>query len=103
MAPLYDPLHPSVLKLIALSVDAAHQAGIPISLCGEIAGDPRFTALLLGMGVRDLSMSPGSLLSVKQRLMALDLATAVERTRIILAQHDPGRIADLLDDFNESA
>lgn len=103
VAPMYDPLHPAVLKLVAHSVDAAEQAGIPISACGEIAGDPRFTALLLGLGVRDLSMSPGSLLSIKQRLMGLDLATAAERAKVVLAQHDPGRIAALVDDFNEIA
>lgn len=103
VAPLYDPLHPAVLKLIALTVDAARQAGIPISLCGEIAGDPRYTALLLGLGVRDLSMSPGSLMGVKQRLMSLDLAAAIERAKIVLAQHDPGRIATLVDDFNDTA
>jgi phosphotransferase system enzyme I (PtsI) len=103
VAPLYDPLHPSVLKLIAITVDAANQADIPVSLCGEIAGDPRFTALLLGLGVRDLSMSPGSILSVKQRLMGLDMAAAEERAKTIMAQHDPGRIAALVDDFNEIA
>ena len=103
VAPMYDPLHPAVLKLVAHSVDAAEQAGIPISVCGEIAGDPRFTALLLGLGVRDLSMSPGSLLSIKQRLMGLDLATAADRAKLVLAQHDPGRIAALVDDFNEIA
>lgn len=103
VAPLYDPLHPAVLKLISLTIDAANQADIPVSLCGEIAGDPRFTALLLGLGVRDLSMSPGSMLSVKQRLMTLDTEAAVARAKIIMAQHDPGRIAALVDDFNETA
>jgi phosphotransferase system enzyme I (PtsI) len=100
VADLYDPLHPAVLRLIQFTVEAARRAGIPVSICGEVAGDLRFTALLLGFGIRDLSMSPGSLLVVKRRLRSLDLVEATRRTRIIMDQADAGRIATLLDDFN---
>ena len=58
VAHLYNPLHPAVLRLIQFAVEAALRARIPVSVCGEMAGDPRFTALLLGLGLRDLSMAP---------------------------------------------
>jgi phosphotransferase system enzyme I (PtsI) len=103
VAELYDPLHPAVLRLIAMAADAAHAAGIPISVCGEMAGEPRFTALLLGLGVDELSMGPGALLPVKRRLRSLDLPAARTRAGQILAQTDPGRIAALLDDLNDGA
>ncbi len=103
VAYLYNPLHPAVLRLIQFAVEAAHRAGIPVSVCGEVAGDPRFTALLLGLGVRDLSMAPGNLPRVKRRIRSLDLAEAVRRAGVIMEQSDLGRIATLLDDFNALA
>jgi phosphotransferase system enzyme I (PtsI) len=63
---LYDPLHPAVLRLIRVIIDAARRAGKPVAMCGEMAGDPRFTRLLLGLGLRELSMQPGSLLEIKE-------------------------------------
>ena len=62
---LYNPLHPAVLRLIRITVEAARAARIPLSICGEIAGDPRYTRLLLALGLRDFSMAPASLLEVK--------------------------------------
>ncbi|WP_207483319.1 phosphoenolpyruvate--protein phosphotransferase [Arenibaculum pallidiluteum] len=100
VAYLYDPLHPAVLRLIQFATGAAKRAGIPISLCGEIAGDPRYTALLVGLGIRELSMSPGSLLAVKRRLRTLDMVEATRRAGQIMEQTDRGRIATLLDDLN---
>jgi phosphotransferase system enzyme I (PtsI) len=100
VAYLYDPLHPAVLRLIQFATEAARRAGIPVSVCGEIAGDPRYAALLLGLGIRELSMSPGSLLAVKRRVRALDLVEATRRARQIMEQSDQGRIAALLDDLN---
>lgn len=100
VAKLYNPLHPSVLRLIEMSVGAALRGRIPISICGEIAGDPRFTALLLGMGVRELSMSAHTIPAVKQRVREIDLSAATERASAIMMQSDSGRIAMLLDDFN---
>ncbi len=102
VAHLYNPLHPAVLRLIQFSVGAALRARIPISVCGEMAGDPRFTALLLGLGVRDLSMSATGLPRVKKRLLKIDMRAASHRAMAIMDQHDSGRIAALLDDFNES-
>ncbi len=100
VAHLYNPLHPAVLRLIQFTVEAALRARIPVSVCGEMAGDPRFTPLLLGLGIRDLSMAPVHLARVKQRLRALDIDSATRRARTIMEQADPVRIAALLDDYN---
>ena len=100
VAHLYDPLHPAVLRLIQFATAAAQRAGIPVNLCGEMAGNPRFTALLLGLGLRDLSMAAPSLPRVKQRILDLDLAEASLRAAQIMQQSDSGVIAALIDDFN---
>ncbi|MGH6980137.1 MAG: putative PEP-binding protein, partial [Stellaceae bacterium] len=101
VAYLYNPLHPAVLRLIQFAVEAAMRARIPVSLCGEMAGDPRFTALLLGLGLRNLSMAPGNIGRVKERIRALDLREATQRARAVMDQTDDARIASLVDDFNE--
>jgi phosphotransferase system enzyme I (PtsI) len=103
VAHLYNPLHPAVLRLIQFTIEAALRARIPVSVCGEMAGDPRYTALLLGLGIRDLSMAPSNIGRVKQRIRALDLVAATRRARAIMDQWDDGRIATLLDDFNALA
>jgi phosphotransferase system enzyme I (PtsI) len=100
VAHLYNPLHPAVLRLIQFSVQAALRARIPVSVCGEMAGDPRYTALLLGLGVRDLSMTVTALPRVKSRILGLDLQGATSRAAVIMDQFDTGRITALLDDFN---
>ena len=100
LAHLYNPLHPGVLRLIQLAVEAATRRRIPIGICGEMAGEPRYTALLLGLGLRELSMSPGSLPRIKQRIRNLDIVAATRRAEAIMDQSDSGRIAALLDDFN---
>lgn len=103
VAHLYDPLHPAVLRLVQFAIEAANRAGIPISVCGEMAGDPRFTALLLGLGLRELSMAPSNIPRVKQRIRCMDMIAATRRARAIMDQWDSGRIATLLDDFNALA
>ncbi|HEX6841727.1 MAG TPA: phosphoenolpyruvate--protein phosphotransferase [Stellaceae bacterium] len=103
VAHLYNPLHPAVLRLIQFAVEAALRARIPVSLCGEMAGDPRFTPLLLGLGIRDLSMAPSNIGRVKQRIRGLDMVAATRRARAIMDQLDDARIASLLDDFNTLA
>ena len=100
VAHLYNPLHPAVLRLIQFATEAALRARIPISLCGEIAGDPRYTALLLGLGIRDLSMTTSNVPVVKNRIRSTDLVAATQRARVIMDQSDAARIAQLLDGFN---
>ncbi|MGQ0501237.1 MAG: phosphoenolpyruvate--protein phosphotransferase [Panacagrimonas sp.] len=65
---LYDPLHPAVLRLLRTTIDAGVQAGIPVGMCGEMAGDVRYTRLLLGLGLREFSMHPASILEVKRAM-----------------------------------
>jgi len=103
VAHLYNPLHPAVLRLIQFAAGSALRARIPLCLCGEIAGDPRYTSLLLGLGIRDLSMSVSALPRIKQRIRNLDLREATRRAELIINQWDTGRIATLLDDFDALA
>jgi phosphotransferase system enzyme I (PtsI) len=100
LAKLYNPLHPAVLRLIQFTVEAGSRSNLPVAICGEIAGDARYTALLLGLGVRELSMTAGSLPRVKQRIRSLDIGHATMVARTIMEQHDPGRISPLLDELN---
>jgi phosphotransferase system enzyme I (PtsI) len=103
VAYLYNSLHPAVLRLIQFATGAALRARIPLSLCGEMAGDVRYTALLLGLGIRDLSMATGAIPRIKRRVRALDLGSAVRRAELVMSQWDQGRIATLLDDFDDLA
>jgi phosphotransferase system enzyme I (PtsI) len=103
VAHLYNPLHPAVLRLIQFATEAALRGRIPISVCGEIAGDPKFAPLLLGLGIQELSMAVGNIPRIKQRVRSLDFAAAARCARIIMEQTDSGRIAMLLDDFNAMA
>jgi phosphoenolpyruvate-protein phosphotransferase (PTS system enzyme I) len=100
VAHLYNPLHPGVLRLMDFAIQAALRARIPVSVCGEIAGDPKFTALLIGLGVRDLSMATTSLLQVKNRVRQIEFTAAAARARMIMESHDSGRIRMLLEDLN---
>jgi len=69
---LYDPLHPAVIRLIKICIEAAHACNKPISMCGEMAGDPQLAGLLAGLGLREFSMQPNSLLQTKQALLVAD-------------------------------
>lgn len=99
VAHLYDPTHPAVLRLIRGTVEAAQRRHLPVSVCGEIAGDPRFTALLLGLGIRDLSMAANSLPVIRQRVRGLEMACAEEHARRVMDLSDAADIARLLDGF----
>ncbi|MCF6281631.1 MAG: phosphoenolpyruvate--protein phosphotransferase [Candidatus Polarisedimenticolaceae bacterium] len=87
---LFDPLHPSVLRLIKMTIDAANRHKIPVSMCGEMAGDPRYTRLLLGLGLREFSMQPGALLEVKKIVRESDLPQLIRRTEQFIKQIDEG-------------
>nr|WP_315249062.1 phosphoenolpyruvate--protein phosphotransferase [uncultured Duganella sp.] len=97
VAHLYNPLHPAVLQLIAMTIAAGHKAGIDVAVCGEMAGDVKLTRLLLGMGLREFSMHPAQLLSVKQEILNSDLARIVPQTRKIMRSMEPNVIADAVE------
>jgi phosphotransferase system enzyme I (PtsI) len=82
---LYEPLHPAVLRTIHALVAAAEQEGVPLSLCGEMAADPLHCLVLLGLGVRELSMSPGAIPRVKAALRGVRAARVREAARACLA------------------
>jgi phosphotransferase system enzyme I (PtsI) len=84
----YDVLHPAVLRLIKHTIDAAAATRTRVSMCGEMAGDPRCTPLLLGMGLRELSMQPGSLLEVKDRVRRCSLSSLEHSVAELWAQLD---------------
>jgi phosphotransferase system enzyme I (PtsI) len=94
VAHLYNPLHPAVLQLISMTIAAGHKAGIDVAVCGEMAGDVKLTRLLLGMGLREFSMHPAQLLSVKQEILNSDMSAIGPQTRKILRSMDPDVIAD---------
>ncbi|NGY05434.1 phosphoenolpyruvate--protein phosphotransferase [Solimonas terrae] len=81
---LYDPLHPAVLQLIGRTIDAGVDAGIPVAMCGEMAGDPRYTRLLLGLGLTEFSMHPASVLEVKRIIMDSDVGRLRRAVRELL-------------------
>src|SRR5262249_11352896 len=81
VAGLYQPLHPGLLALVRMIMQAADAAGTPVSLCGEMAGDPEATLLLLGLGLRSFSMSPYHLPVVKRLIAAVHLREAQEVAR----------------------
>ena len=94
VAHLYNPLHPAVLQLIAMTIAAGDKAGIDVAVCGEMAGDVKLTRLLLGMGLREFSMHPAQLLSVKQEILNSDLTRLAPQTRKIMRSMEPDAIAD---------
>lgn len=100
VADLFDAHHPSLWRLIQFSVDAGIRAGIPVSVCGELAGDPHFAPLLIGLGVRDLSMAPTALPAVKKCIRHLNLVDARYLAHYVMLQHDALAIRAALMDFS---
>lgn len=98
---LYDPLHPAVLYLISLTLRAGQKAGIPVSLCGEMAGDPRYTRLLLGLGLTQFSMHPSNVLEVKRVIKDSYLAELTSIVRRILQTSDARKLGQLLQAITE--
>lgn len=100
VAHLYDPLHPAVLQLLAHVISSANKADVPVSVCGEMAGEFAYTRLLLGMGLRQFSMHPAQLLGTKQRVLTTNLPEISALTQKILRADDPIKIRELLDKLN---
>ena len=97
---LYDPLHPAVLHLLAHVISSANKADVPVSVCGEMAGEVSYTRLLLGMGLRNFSMNSAQLLATKQRVLTTSLPEILPLTLKILRADDPLKIQELLAKLN---
>ncbi len=100
VAHLYDPLHPAVLHLVAHTIMTANKAGVPVAVCGEIAGDATLTRLLLGFGLRQFSMHPAYLLTVKQQVLKTNLPEVTSLAQKILKADEPEKIRELLARLN---
>ncbi len=100
VAHLYQPLHPAVLQLVEMTIRAGNKAGKPVSVCGEMAGDPRLTRLLLGFGLRQFSMHPAHILAVKHQVLQSDVPRLASGARKILASSEIERIEPLLHKLN---
>ncbi|MCL6516475.1 phosphoenolpyruvate--protein phosphotransferase [Alicyclobacillus sp.] len=96
VAHLYDPLHPAVLRLIRMTCDAAENAGIPVGMCGEMAGDAALTELLIGLGLQELSMSSAFVALVKERVRGVDAGRARERADKAAAAETPDAVREVI-------
>ncbi len=94
---LYDPLHPAVLKLIQMTISGGRRAGISVSMCGEMAGEPAYTRLLLGMGLREFSAAPSTLLEVKRIIVDAEWARLRHQVRRLLRKGRPGGLEEALE------
>jgi len=97
---LYDPLHSSVLRLIKNVLDAGKEYDKPVSLCGEMASDSRYTRLLLGMGLRIFSMDPGAIPEVKQIIRQSEVFRTLDYVDKIMTCPDSARRLDWLSHLN---
>ncbi|NIR29306.1 MAG: phosphoenolpyruvate--protein phosphotransferase [Gammaproteobacteria bacterium] len=97
---LYDPLHPAVLRLIHMTLQAGRHAGIPVSMCGEMAGDPRLTRLLLGLGLTEFSMQPAAILEIKKIVNDADVRALESQAKRILRSRRPEETWRLIERLN---
>jgi phosphotransferase system enzyme I (PtsI) len=100
VAHLYDPLHPAVLTLVANTIQTATRGGMPIAVCGEMAGDLQLTRLLLGLGLRNFSMHPSQLLPIKERILRTNLSEVQAAAQRVLRNTDPAKTRELLAQLN---
>jgi len=96
VAYLYDPLHPAVLQLVAQTIERGTRAGLPVAVCGEMAGDASMTRLLLGMGLREFSMHPSQLLEVKQQILRSDVSRLRAKVTRLLRCDDSAKVREQL-------
>ncbi len=100
VAHLYDPLHPAVLTLVANTIQTATRGGMPVAVCGEMAGDLQLTRLLLGLGLRNFSMHPSQLLPIKERILGTRLGEVQALAQRVLRTTDPVKTRELLAELN---
>ncbi len=96
---LYDPLHPAVLRLIEMTITAGKKAKIPVAMCGEMAGDPVCTRLLLGLGLREFSVHPANLLEIKKIIIDSDSKEATRVAKRALRAKNGAEVHDMLRKF----
>ena len=99
VAELYDPLHPAMLRLIQCIAEASSRHHIPVSVCGEMAGNPALTPLLLGFGLRSFSMNASAVPRVKQAVRGTTIDDCQRLTWQVMKQWDPARTRELLAGF----
>ncbi len=102
VAHLYDPLHPAVLMLLQHVITSAEKAEKPVSMCGEVAGDPNLTRLLLGMGLRQFSMHPAQIPAVKQKVKQSDLSELAPLVKRLVRQDNSVRFQEQIEKLNNA-
>jgi phosphotransferase system enzyme I (PtsI) len=100
VAHLYNPLHPAILQLLFNTIAVGAKAGVPVAVCGEMAGDTRLTRLLLGMGLREFSMHPAQVLSVKQEILGSDINLLAPQIRKMMRLYDSAAIVEAVERLN---
>ena len=98
---LFDPTHPAILRLVRMTIEAGRALDTPVAMCGEMAGDPRFTRLLLGIGLRQFSMQPDALLDIKEIVLDSDTRELRWHTARLFARLDEVEPGQLLDALNQ--
>ncbi len=101
LAELYDPLHPAVLRLVQFATEAALRMRMPVSVCGEIAANPRLTPLLLGLGLRSFSMNAGAIPRVKQAVRTVSIDTCARFARHVMDQSNSVAIREMVLGFGQ--
>ncbi len=97
---LYQPTHPAVLRLISMTIKAGRKAGIPVSMCGEMAGEPRYTRLLRGLGLRQFSMQPAMVPEVKRIVQESDVDVLAKQVRRVLQLDSMVEVETLVERLN---
>jgi phosphotransferase system enzyme I (PtsI) len=103
VAHLYEPAHPAVLRTLKAIICTCRELNIPVSVCGEIAGDPIYASLLLGMGASSLSLTASLLPEVKYFIRKIDMDQAKGLVDEVLTINDPIRVVSRLEEFREEA
>jgi len=103
VAELYDPLHPAVLRLVQFATEAALRMRMPVSVCGEMAANPKLTPLLLGLGLRSFSMAASAVPRVKQAIRGVEIDACARFARRVMEQSDPEKIEELVAGFAPTA
>lgn len=98
---LYDPLHPGVLRLIAMTIEHGESSNTPVAMCGEMAGDPAHTRLLLALGLTEFSMHPSNILEIKHIIRHANVTELRELGKQLLSSHEPANIRRLMNQITQ--